>query len=181
MSYHGSPDDAVLNAGRFLTEGMADSVKLEVNETFEELVWRMAEAGIPVVAHLGSRPQQVRREGGYHSAGRTKEEAEKIVHESRVMEQCGAVMILLEAVPAQVTDAVIDAVQIPVIGCGAGPRCNGHVVVLHDLLKMTDWQPPFVRSTGEVGSAIEKAARDWSALLQSGEYLKTDHPYKMKE
>ena len=181
MSYQPSESRALHNAGRFMTQGMADAVKLEVDGSYEALVGRMSRAGVPVVAHLGSRPQHVRREGGYHAAGRTASEAATIVDDARRMEQNGAVMILLEAVPAQVGQAVVDAVSIPVIGCGAGPACHGHVVVLHDLLGMSDWHPPFIAPQAALGPAIEQAARSWAELLGTGRYLKDDHPYRMRE
>lgn len=177
MSYHGDEGQAVLNAGRFLTEGQADAVKLEVDGGFAPLVRRMARSGIPVVAHLGSRPQQVRRSGGYKAAGRSETEAKEIVEEARLMEQSGAVMLLLEAVPARVSREVVRSVEIPVIGCGAGPDCHGHVVVLHDLLGLTGWHPPFAKPVAELGQAIRRAAEQWVALLKSGGYLKSDHPY----
>ncbi len=179
MSYQACEAEAIRNAGRFMTQGMADSVKLEVDGSLTDLVGRMARAGVPVVAHLGSRPQQVRREGGYHSAGRTQTQALKIVEDAKAMEQAGAVMLLLEAVPAEVSESVVDAVGIPVIGCGAGPACHGHVVVLHDLLGLTDWHPPFVKPMAQLGIAITEAARRWTKRVRSGRYLSKDHPYPM--
>jgi 3-methyl-2-oxobutanoate hydroxymethyltransferase len=181
MSYQASADDAMRSAGRFMTQGHADAVKLEVDGSLAELVERMARAGVPVVAHLGSRPQQVYREGGYHAAGRTAREARQITDDARRMVECGAVMILLEAVPAAVSEAVVAAVDVPVIGCGAGPACHGHVVVLHDLLGLTGWHPPFVKPLAAVGPAIEQAARQWAELLRTGRYLKDDHPYRMRQ
>lgn len=180
MSYQASSDEAVRNAGRFMTEGMADAVKLEVDASYGDLVHRMSRAGVPVVAHLGSRPQQVRREGGYHAAGRTREEAERIVSEAELMVVSGAVMLLLEAVPAEVSQVVVEAVEVPVIGCGAGPACHGHVVVLHDLLGLTDWQPPFAEPRAALGEAMQGAAAAWVELLRTGAYLKDDHPYRMQ-
>jgi 3-methyl-2-oxobutanoate hydroxymethyltransferase len=185
-SYQCSDDQAMHNATRFLKEAGADVVKLEVDATFAPLVRRMAAAGIPVVAHLGSRPQQVRAQGGFQSAGRKQVEAELIVEASKLMMHEGASMVLLEAVPAEVSSRVVDlAVNsrkeqvVPVIGCGAGPACHGHVVVLHDLLGLTDWQPPFIKPVADVGQQIADAAGKWAELIASGQYLRDDHPYKL--
>lgn len=188
-SYQCGDDKAVENAGRFLTEGMADLVKLEVDETFSPLVKRMSHAGIPVVAHIGSRPQHVRAQGGYRSAGKTEKGAAALVETAKSLVKAGAVALLIEAVPAEVAERIVAAanpnmadgiVDVPVIGCGAGPACHGHVVVLHDLLGMTDWQPPFAKPKGQLGKAVETAAADWVKLIASGSYLRDDHPYHMQ-
>jgi 3-methyl-2-oxobutanoate hydroxymethyltransferase len=181
MSYQSCEADALRNAGRFMTEGMADAVKLEVDGSYADLVSKMSRAGVPVVAHLGSRRTCCGREGGYHAAGRTPAEAQVIVDDARRMEQSGAVMVLLEAVPAEVSQRIVEAIGLPVIGCGAGPACHGHVVVLHDLLGMTEWHPPFAKPRAAVGAAIEEAGRHWAELLRTGRYLKDDHPYRMQE
>ena len=181
MSYQADEPEALRNAGRFLTEGGADAVKLEVDESHAPLVERMSRAGVPVVAHLGSRPQQVRRTGGYQAAGKSAAEARLLIEQAELMEQRGAVMLLLEAVAAEVSQRVVEHVSIPVIGCGAGPHCHGHVVVLHDLLGLSDWQPPFARPEAAAGEAIADAAAKWADLVRSGQYLRDDHPYKMEK
>ncbi len=180
MSYQASEDQAVVNAGRFLTEGGADAVKLEVDESYLKLVDRMSRVGVPVVAHLGSRPQMVRRMGGYRSAGRTAAEAVQMIEQAKRFEDAGAVMLLLEATPQQVTKKLVEAVKIPVIGCGAGAGCAGHVVILPDLLGMSDWQPPFAKPVAHIGREIEMAAKQWIELLRSGKYLKK-HVYQMTD
>ena len=180
MSYQADDAEAIRNAGRFLTEGMADAVKLEVDGSFGDLVAKLARAGVPVVAHIGSRPQQVRRTGGYKSAGRTAQEAASLLDQAQLMEERGATMLLIEATPAETAAAIVKGVSIPVIGCGAGPACHGHVVVLHDVLGLSDWQPPFAKPQGAVGQAIVDAAKKWNELVRSGGYLEKDHPYRMK-
>jgi 3-methyl-2-oxobutanoate hydroxymethyltransferase len=188
-SYQAGEDAAVANAIRFVKEADADAVKLEVDESFAPLVERMAHAGVPVVAHLGSRPQQVRAQGGYRAAGRTRAEAAQLIDAAELMIQRGASMLLLEAVPAEVSHVVVELAEnpprqremVPVVGCGAGPACHGHVVVLHDLLGLTGWQPPFAKPIAQVGRQIQEAAARWNNLVRSGEYLKEDHPYGMKD
>ena len=184
-SYQCGDDAAVAHAMRFLAEGGADVVKLEVDESFAPLVDRLSHAGVPVVAHVGSRPQQVRHEGGYHAAGRTQAEADHIVATGRMMLEAGADMLLIEAVPNEVSRSVVEAATtgdqfVPVIGCGAGPACHGHVIVLHDLLGLTDWQPPFAPAMTSIGRQIADTARKWVEKVERGEYLKDDHPYRMR-
>lgn len=214
-SYQCGDDAALRNAVRFVKHAQADAVKLEVDDTHGELVSRMAHAGVPVVAHIGSRPQHVRADGGYRAAGRTSEDAEKLVKTAKIMLVAGAMMLLVEAVPAEVSQRIVELTEafsngrsreggnpaenqiagrtpldsrlhgndaaVPVIGCGAGPACHGHVVVLQDLLGMTDWQPPFAKPIAQIGRQLQETAAKWANTVQSGAYLKEDHPYRMKE
>ncbi len=177
LSYQADESEAIRNAGRFLVEGRADCVKLEVDGTFTGLVSQLNRAGIPVVAHIGSRPQQVKHDGGYRSAGRTTAEANRLVEEARRLEEAGATMILVEAVPAQVSEAIVERTSIPVIGCGAGPACHGQVVVTQDLAGLTDWQPAFARPLADLGAAIQSLGENWVKRVGSGN-LGT-HPYEM--
>ncbi len=185
-SYQAGDDLAMVNAIDFMTKAGADTVKLEVEPFHAPLVHRMAAAGIPVVAHIGSRPQQVRSMGGFHSVGRTQAELTKIVEVAQLMVASGASMLLVEAVPAEVIKEIFAKVpevasgQVPLIGCGAGPDCHGHVVVLHDLLGLTEWQPPFAPPADNFGKRLQEQAKAWADKVQSGQYLKYDHPYKMK-
>lgn len=177
MSYQVSVEEALRNAGRFLTEGMADCVKLELDRTDAPLVERLAKAGIPVVAHIGSRPQQSKLKGGYTSTGRTAESAMRVMHDAAALEAAGAAMLLVEACPAEVTQMVVERATVPVIGCGAGPACHGQVVVLQDLLGLTEWQPGFAQPAAQLGQAVQAAAQQWCSRVQSGEL--GPHPYTM--
>lgn len=177
MSYQVSVEEALRNAGRFLTEGMADCVKLELDRTDAPLVERLARAGIPVVAHIGSRPQQSKLKGGYTSTGRTAESAMRVMHDAAALEAAGASMLLVEACPAEVTQMVVERATVPVIGCGAGPACHGQVVVLQDLLGLTEWQPGFAQPAAQLGQAVQAAAQQWCSRVQSGEL--GPHPYTM--
>ncbi len=187
-SYQCGQDDAMRHAASFLTDGAADMVKIEVDTSFEPLVRRMSSAGIPVVAHLGSRPQHKRLLGpSSRVIYRSDKQVAETIETSRCMVESGAVMLLLEAVPDEVSAGVVDAVSaagpgrtaVPVIGCGAGPSCHGHVVVLHDLLGLTDWQPPFAPPLADLGAQIRQAASDWGDQVRGGRYLRDDHPYKV--
>jgi len=183
MSYQADDAEAVRNAGRFMTEGRADAVKLEVDERYGDLVGKLARAGIPVVAHIGWRPQTVRAAGVRTAvvAGRTAAEARRLIEQAELMQARGAAMILIEQTPAEVAEAVIAAVDVPVIGCGAGPACHGRVVVLQDVLGMNDRTPSFVEPLGEVGPAVEAAARAWVQHVQAGDEPAGGHPYHMNE
>jgi 3-methyl-2-oxobutanoate hydroxymethyltransferase len=165
MSYHASPDQAVLNAGRFLVEGLADIVKIEADAALAPLVERMVRAGVPVCGHIGSRPQRAALTSGYASAGRTQADAQRVVEDAVALAAAGCSMLLLEAVPESVTREVLERSSVPVIGIGAGPACHGQVVVLQDLLGLTDRPPPFVQPAAALGEALVQAGRAWVARV----------------
>ena len=175
MSYQADEAEAIRNAGRFMTEGNADCVKIEADRSFAPLVEKMSRAGVPVVAHVGSRPQQAKMKGGYVSTGRTAESALRVLHDAAALEAAGACMILVEACPAEVAQMVVERATVPVIGCGAGTACHGQVVVLNDMLGTTQWQPAFARPLAQVGAEIERAARLWRERVRDGQLGK--HPY----
>jgi len=167
LSYHGSVDRALENAGRYFTEAYADCVKLEVDGSHLGVVEKMAGAGMAVCAHLGSRPQSVKQTGGYVAAGRDADGAARIVEDARAMEEAGAVMLLLEAVPHEVAERVVDAVGVPVIGIGAGPSVHGQILVVNDLIGLTDRPPVFAPRVGEVGEAIRRAGEQWVEMVRA--------------
>ncbi|MCC5829970.1 MAG: 3-methyl-2-oxobutanoate hydroxymethyltransferase [Phycisphaeraceae bacterium] len=186
-SYQCGDDRAMLNAGRFLKESGADCVKLEVDQSHASLVERMARGGIPVVAHIGAKPQHVRASGGFRSTGKTRAEAQTVAADARAMLDARCSMLLVEAVPAEVGACVVELAEaatdgvVPVIGCGAGPACHGHVVVLHDLLGLTRWQPPFALPMARLGPMIAEVAAQWARRVTEGGYLKDQHPYRMMD
>ena len=179
MSYHAGDSEAVKNAGRFLTQGLADIVKIEADESFAPIVSKMVRAGVPVCGHIGSRPQRIALTGSYASAGRTAAACEEIVRDAVALQQAGCSMLLIEAVPEETTRRVLETTSIPVIGIGAGPACHGQVVVLHDLLGLTDRPPPFVKPLAELGRAIEVAGREWVRLVAQRKVGPS--PYSMRE
>jgi 3-methyl-2-oxobutanoate hydroxymethyltransferase len=181
MSYTVDDAEAVRNAGRFITEGTADCVKLEVDARHLDLIARLDRASIPVCAHLGWRPQRTGRTGVPVVAGRTKSKIAGMVELARRLEDAGAAMLLIEQSTAEAAAAVVDAVDLPVLGCGAGPACHGHVVVLHDWLGLTDWQPSFVQPAGKGGPLLADMATRWVEAVTSGTYLKDGGPYAMRE
>ena len=179
MSYQAGEDEAVKNAGRFMTEGHADVVKLEVDASFAPLVAKMTRAGVPVVAHIGSRPQHAKQVGGYASAGKTADEALRIVADADAMLAAGATMLLVEATPVEVTEEIVRRSNVPVIGCGAGPVCHGQVVVTHDLLGLTDRQPPFALPIVALAKALSEMADTWKERVRTGTL--GEHPYALSD
>ncbi len=161
MTYQADEATALRNAARFLTEGRADFVKVEIDASYAPLVSKMARAGIPVVAHVGSKPQQAMLSGGYASKGRTADEAAQVVRDAIVLERAGAVMLLVEAVPDEVAAEIVNRTSVPLIGIGAGIACHGQVLVLHDLIGLTDAPPRFATPVAALGPAIETAGNQW--------------------
>lgn len=169
MSYHTSEADALRNAGRFMTEGLADVVKLEVDAGHSSLVMQMTRAGIPVCAHVGLRPQRVALDGQYRAAGRTAAEAAQVVADAVAMERAGAALLLVEAVPEVVARAIMERTTVPLIGIGAGPACHGQILVVHDMLGLSDSPPRFAEPVVNLGEQIKQAATDWVARVSRRE------------
>jgi 3-methyl-2-oxobutanoate hydroxymethyltransferase len=157
MSYQVSVEDGIRNAGRFLKEGGAHAVKLE--GPMDDLTTALVDRGIPVMAHLGLRPQSVHAMGGYRVQGRTDEDAERLLFEAESVEKAGAFAIVLEGVPSEVAARITGAVSVPTIGIGAGPHCDAQVLVLTDLLGLHEgtypkFAKPYVDLRGQMLEAI---------------------------
>jgi len=178
LSYQADENDALRNAGRYLTEGLADIVKLEADASFAPLVEKMSRAGVPVCGHVGSKPQHAGRHGGYGASGKTPAEAARIIEDARRLEEAGAVMLLLEAAPPGVAERIIETTSVPLIGIGAGPTCHGQILVLQDLLGLTDWQPPFAEPLANLGESVRAAAEQWVRRVRSGQV--TSHRYQQR-
>lgn len=161
MSYQADEAQAIRNAGRFLTEGLADVVKIEADDSFAPLVAKMVRAGIPMCGHVGSKPQQAALTGGYASAGRTKAAAKRVVQDAVALEQAGCSLLLVEAVPPEVTDEIMRKTSLPLIGIGAGTACHAQVIVLQDLITMTDHPPRFVERIADLGVQYQQVAEEW--------------------
>ena len=169
MSYHTSLESAMNNAARFMTEGMADVIKLESDETFAPLVDRLTRSGVPVCAHIGCRPQTSSVTGGPVAAGRTADELGQVVQDAIALEQAGAVLLLVEAVPEEVTKAVMDATSVPVIGIGAGTAADGQILVVNDLLGLTDHPPRFAEPVETLGERMKASAEKWVQRVRDGQ------------
>jgi len=168
MSYQVSDEQAVLNAGRLVKEGGADAVKLEGGERVAPAVRRMVEAGIPVMGHLGLTPQSVLAFGGYKVQARGEADQERLQREARMLEQAGCFSLVLEGIPARLGGLVTREIGIPTIGIGAGPQCDGQVLVSHDLLGLyLGHQPKFVRRYAALGDAMREAFARYAADVKA--------------
>ena len=170
-SYHGDIGESLRNAMRFVKEAGAEAVKIEGGERRLELIARLTEAEIPVMGHIGLTPQSVNALGGYRVQGKTPNAAEQVLRDARAVEAAGAFSIVLEAIPRELAAEITKAVRIPTIGIGAGPDCDGQVLVLHDLLGLTFQNPPkFARRYANVGETILKAVREYCADVENGRF-----------
>jgi 3-methyl-2-oxobutanoate hydroxymethyltransferase len=171
MSYQAGPEDALRNAGRFLQEAGAQSVKLEGGVSVAETVRRLVEAGIPVMGHIGLTPQSVNQLGGFKAQGKTPAAAVKLLNDAVALEQAGAYAMVLETIPASLGRLVSERVSIPTIGIGAGPYCDGQVQVLHDMLGLFgDFVPKHAKQYAHLAAEIGRAAREYLAEVQEGRF-----------
>ena len=179
LSYQASPDDAVRNAGRFLQEAGMHAVKLEGGGPLAvEVTRRLTEAGIPVMAHLGLVPQSVHRMGGFKVQGKDPAVAARILAEARELEAAGAFALVLEGIPASLAAKVTAALTIPTIGIGAGPSCDGQVLVVHDMLGLSPGRKPrFVKEFAHLGEEVIAAARRYAAEVEAGTFPDAEHSY----
>ena len=178
-SYAGGVGAAVRNVCRMARRSGCDAVKLEVAAGHAKLVRAAADAGVAVMAHIGLRPQSVAVLGGYKVQGRSAAQAAEIVDLAQAMERAGAVAVLLEAVPDEVGRAVVEAVGVPVIGCGAGPACHGFVFVTHDAVNLTDHVPRFAPRLGDLAGPAVECYERYVAQVTGGKYPAPEHGYEM--
>ena len=179
MSYQGSIDDGVRNAGRFLKEAGANCVKLEGGKPVLELVSRLTSIGVPVMGHLGLTPQSVNAIGGYRVQGRDDEQAHQILEDAKALEAAGIFSLVLECVPAGLARQVTESVSVPTIGIGAGPHCDGQVLVWHDFLGITPYKTAkFVKKYADLGTEIRKAATAFKDEVARGEFPTDEYSYE---
>jgi 3-methyl-2-oxobutanoate hydroxymethyltransferase len=177
-SYQASPEDAVRSAARFLKEGGAQAVKLEGGEVAREAIARIAAAGIPVMGHVGLTPQSVHALGGFRVQGRGDAGRERVLADARAVEAAGAFAVVLEGIPADLAAEVTSVLRIPTIGIGAGPACDGQVLVMHDMLGLNDWTPGFVKQYADLGAAAARAARGFAEEVADGKFPAAEHCYR---
>ncbi|MEO8096836.1 MAG: 3-methyl-2-oxobutanoate hydroxymethyltransferase [Acidobacteriota bacterium] len=171
LTYHAGVDDAVRNAGRMLQEGGAAAVKLEGGQAIAGVVARLVEIGIPVMGHLGVIPQSVHRLGGHRKLGMS--ESEKLLQEAKVLEQAGAFSIVLESIPSDIAQQITESISIPTIGIGAGPHCDGQVLVSYDAFGLfNEFVPSFVKRYAELGEEVVRAASEYAAEVRDGRFPK---------
>jgi 3-methyl-2-oxobutanoate hydroxymethyltransferase len=178
-SYHVSGKDAVRNAARFIKAG-AEAVKIEGGEKRAHLVERLVDAEIPVVGHIGLTPQSLHAMGGYKVQGKTLKAVEQLMHDALALERCGACCVVLEGIPREVAALITEEIEIPTIGIGAGPECDGQVLVFHDLLGLT-FAPSakFVRRYADLASIITKAVDAYAADVKVRAYPSDAESYHL--
>ncbi|MGV7003449.1 3-methyl-2-oxobutanoate hydroxymethyltransferase [Desulfovibrio sp. QI0442] len=182
MSYHVSVEDTVRNAGRLMTEGRAQAVKLEGGAEFAAEVRALTRASIPVMGHLGLTPQSVNAFGGFKVQGKSMAAAQKLLDDARALQEAGAFALVLECVPAPLAERVTQALSIPVIGIGAGAGCDGQVLVWQDMTGMTlSHLPRFVKRFGEVGASLRSAVEAYAREVRAGAFPGEDHVYPLPE
>ena len=179
LSWQASRADAVRNAGRLMQEGGVSALKIEGGLHAAETIQHLVEIGIPVMAHIGLVPQAIHQLGGYRVAGRTQDEADRLVEDALALEQAGAFAIVLECIPAEVAAAVTTKLAIPTIGIGAGPHCDGQVLVSYDAFGLYDeMTPKFVKQYAHLGDEMIAAAKQYIAEVEQGEFPDTEHSFR---
>jgi 3-methyl-2-oxobutanoate hydroxymethyltransferase len=182
MSYQASVHEAVRNAGRFLQEGGMDAVKLEGGRERLKTVEAIVAAGIPVQGHLGLTPQSVHLLGGFRAQGKTAGAAQRLLEDALMLQDAGCFSLVLEAIPTQLAGLVSERLAIPTIGIGAGPACDGQVLVTHDLLGLFDrFTPRFVKKYADLHAEMARALSEYKADVEAGSFPAEQHSVEMSE
>jgi 3-methyl-2-oxobutanoate hydroxymethyltransferase len=179
-SFHDDPMGAVRNAVRFVKEAGAEAVKIEGGERRMDLIARLVEAEIPVMGHIGLTPQSVNTFGGFRVQGKTEEAGDQLLRDARAVEAAGAFAIVLESIPRELAGRITAELRIPTIGIGAGPDCDGQVLVINDLLGLSfGHQPKFARRYADVGEIISRAAAEYCRDVQQGRFPSDQESYHL--
>jgi 3-methyl-2-oxobutanoate hydroxymethyltransferase len=179
-SYHVDGKDAVRNAMRFVKEGGAEVVKMEGGEKRVDVIRRIIDAEIPVAGHIGLMPQSVNRMGGFKVQGKTLADIEQLMRDATALDRAGVACIFVEGIPREVADLITNEVNAPTIGIGAGPGCDGQVLVFHDILNLTFGPAAkFVRRYGDAAAEITHAVQAYRADVQSRQYPADDESYHL--
>jgi 3-methyl-2-oxobutanoate hydroxymethyltransferase len=178
MSYQASVEDAVRNAGRMVKEGCAESVKLEGGERYVPVIEAIVRASIPIIGHLGLTPQSLHQFGGYKVQGKDPESAQRLFKDAVSLEQAGCFGIVLEGIPWQLAKRITEAVSIPTIGIGAGPHCDGQILVINDMLGIYEHSlPRFVKQYEELDRRIRQAVTSYVDEVKAGRFPGLEHSY----
>lgn len=178
MSFQSSSVDAVRNAGRFIKEAGAESVKLETTQDYIDTIGAIRKTGIPVMGHIGLRPQSVHDMGGYKLQGRGKSEGDKLIALAKEIEDAGAFSVVLESIPNKLAKKITYSISIPTIGIGAGPECDGQVLVINDLVGLSEEPlPKFVKKYADIRKTMTKATKDFVNEVRNGAFPSSEHSY----
>src|ERR1700686_4496768 len=179
-SYHDDPMEAVRHAIRFVKEAGAEAVKLEGGERRMDLIARLVEAEVPVMGHIGLTPQSFNALGGFHVQGKTEKAGEQLLRDARAVEAAGAFAIVLESIPRELATRITTELRIPTIGIGAGPDCDGQILVINDLLGLSfGHRSKFARRYAEVGEIISRAAAQYCRDVQQGNFPADEESYHL--
>jgi 3-methyl-2-oxobutanoate hydroxymethyltransferase len=177
LSYQTGPPDAIRNAGRLLQAG-AEAVKLEGGRNAAGTIRAIVSADIPVMGHIGLTPQSVHRMGGYRVQGKTEAQRERLLDDAAAVQEAGAFALVLEGMPALLAAEITKSLPIPTIGIGAGPHCDGQVLVMHDLLGLFDeFRPKFVRRFGELRRPVSDAVAAYATAVREGTFPGKEHSF----
>jgi 3-methyl-2-oxobutanoate hydroxymethyltransferase len=178
LSYHGTWQETLKNAGEIIQKGNAKAVKLEGGREVAETVKRLTQAGIPVMGHIGLTPQSVNQLGGFRVQGKTKEAARALIEDAKILEEAGCFALVLECIPAPLAKLITEKIEIPTIGIGAGVDCDGQVLVFHDMLGYGgEHYPKFVKKYAEIGITIEQAIRTYIDEVKTAAFPQEEHSY----
>jgi 3-methyl-2-oxobutanoate hydroxymethyltransferase len=179
-SFHGDKNEAVRNALRFVKEAGAEAVKVEGGERRMDLISQIVEAEIPVMAHIGLTPQSTHAFGGFRVQGKTVDAAEQIIRDARAVEAAGAFSVVLESIPRELGARITGELRIPTIGIGAGPECDGQVLVLHDMIGLSfGHTPKFTRRYANAGEAISQAVSAYAEDVREGRFPADEESYHL--
>lgn len=182
MSYQASVYDAVVNAGRIMKETGCDAVKLEGGVKMAPVIDAITNASIPVVAHIGLTPQSINAFGGHKVQGKSEAAIKQLLEDAKAVQEAGACLLVIEGVPAPVGKLITETVSIPTIGIGAGPDCDGQVLVYQDLLGMfTDFTPKFVKRYSNMGEIMKEAFGTYISEVKNKQFPEEKHCYTIKE
>ena len=176
MSYQASVEDAVRNAGRFIKEGGAGAIKLEGGTPYTSQIRAIIDAGIPVMGHVGLLPQSYNLSSGYRIQGKSKHEADKIIEDAEAVQESGAFAVVLEGVPGDLAERITKLLDIPTIGIGAGPFCDGQIQVYHDILGLYgDFSPKHAKRYGNFGVEIQKKLAEYKNEVEGKTFPTKEH------
>jgi len=177
-SYQVSSEDALRSAIRCIKDGGAHAVKLEGGTAVADTIERVVRAEIPVMAHVGLTPQAIHRMGGHRVQGRSEASARRVVEDAKAVQDAGAFAVVLEGMPEELAKAVTAELEIPTIGIGAGVHCDGQVLVMHDMLGLSDWTPSFVKAYANLGALAGQAARRFADEVSNRKFPDEAHSYR---
>ncbi len=178
LTYKISPEQALANAGRLIQEGHAEAVKIEGGAEMAPIVSRIVDAGIPVMSHIGLMPQSIHAQGGFKVQGRAEEDAARLVADARALSEAGAFAVVLEAMPSSIARTITDSVPISTVGIGAGPHCDAQIIVLADVIGLSDRKvPKFVKQYAQIHEIATEGLRAFSRETREGKFPFPENTY----